>query len=132
MFVKKLKKKLTVITNDPLKTRIGLTITGDVEKIVTIIPSRVWLIGTAGESLSQSVEIIPEKKYDFKIVEARAKKGEHITVSIREKKPTEGSGFVMTVLNLKTDQGRYVDTIMVKTTSEIKPTIQIQVFGKIT
>jgi len=53
-------------------------------------------------------------------------------VSIREKKPTEGTGFVMTIQNLKTDKGQYVDTIIVKTTSEIKPTIQIQVFGKIT
>jgi hypothetical protein len=38
----------------------------------------------------------------------------------------------MTVQNLKTDQGRYVDTIIVNTTSEIRPTIQIQVFGKMT
>jgi hypothetical protein len=66
---------------------IGLTITGDIEKIVTIIPSRVWLIGTVEESLSQSVEIIPAKKYDFKIIDAIAKKGKHITVSIREKNP---------------------------------------------
>jgi len=90
------------------------------------------LIGTVGQSVNVSVEIIPEKKYAFKIIEAKAKKGVHIAVSIREKKPTEGTGFVMTVQNLKTDKGQYVDTIVVKTTSEIKPTIQIQVFGKIT
>jgi len=90
------------------------------------------LIGTIGQSVNVSVEIIPEKKYTFKIIEAKAKKGEYIAVSIREKKSTEGTGFVMTVQNLKTDKGQYVDTIIVKTTSKIKPTIQIQVFGKIT
>ena len=90
------------------------------------------MIGTVGQSVNTSVEIIPEKKYAFKIIDAKAKKGENITVSIREKKPTEGTGYVMTVQNLKKNKGQYVDTIIVKTTSEIKPTFQIQVIGKIT
>jgi hypothetical protein len=120
------------MTNDPLKPSISLTIMGGVEKLVTIRPQRVRLTGPAGEQISASVDIIPEKKYAFKIVEAKAKNGEHIAVSIKEEKRPEGTGYVLTIKNLKKDKGRYVDTILLKTTSTIRSTIQIRVFGQIT
>ncbi len=129
---RKLNKNITVTTNDPVKPTLNLTITGEVEKLVTITPQKVWLAGPAGQPLNASVNIIPEKKYAFKIVEAKAKNGEHITVSIKEEKSAEGTGYVLTVENLKKDRGRYVDTILLKTTSEIRPTIQIRVIGQIT
>jgi hypothetical protein len=121
-----------VITNDPQAPRISLTIKGAVEKFVTIRPKRVRLSGPAGDPINASVDIIPEKKYAFKIVEARAKNGEYIAVSIKEEKRPEGTGYVLTVQNLKKDKGRYVDTILLKTTSTIRSTIQIRVFGQIT
>lgn len=124
-------KKATVMTNDPVKPSLSLTITGKVENIVTISPQRVRISGPAGKLLNASVNIIPEKKYPFKIIEAKAKKGEHIAVSIREEKPPEGAGYVLTVENLKKDKGRYVDTIFLKTTSKIQPTIKIPVSGNI-
>jgi hypothetical protein len=121
-----------VTTNDPAKPTLSLTITGQVAKLVTIRPKRIRFSGPAGKPLSTSVKIIPEKKYAFKIVEAKAKNGEHITVSIKEEKRSEGTGYVLTVQNLKKDKGSYVDMILLKTTSELRPTIQIRVFGKIT
>jgi len=62
---KKLEKIITVITNDPLNASISLTITGAVEKLVTIRPQRVRLTGPAEEPINASVDIIPEKKYAF-------------------------------------------------------------------
>jgi len=128
---KKLTKHGTIITNDPKRPKIKLTITGNVEKFVTITPPRVQLMGPPGQPLTASLNIIPEKKYAFKIIGAKAEKGEHITVSVREEKRSEGTGYVLTVQNLKKDKGRYVDTIILKTTSRIQPTIKIQVYGNI-
>jgi hypothetical protein len=122
-------KHISVMTNDPVKPKHSLTITGKVENIVTISPQRVRFSGSAGQLLNASVSIIPEKKYPFKIIEANAKKGEHITVSIKEEKKSERTGYVLTVENLKKDKGRYVDTIVLKTTSKIQPTIKIPVYG---
>ncbi len=124
-------KNVTVMTNDPVKPRLNLTIAGKVENIVTISPQRVRFSGAVGQLLNASVNIIPEKKYPFKIIEAKAKKGEHIVISIREEKTPEGAGYVLTVENLKKDKGRYVDTILLKTTSKIQPTIKIPVSGNI-
>ena len=120
------------MTNDPVKPRLSLTIAGEVEKLVTISSQRVRLLGPAGQQINASVIIIPEKKYAFKVIEAKAKNGKYIAVSINEKKTIEGTGYVVTVQNLKKDKGRYVDTILLKTTSEIRPTIQIRVIGNIT
>jgi len=120
------------MTNDPLTPSIKLTIMGAVEKLVTIRPKRVRLRGPAGEPINASVDIIPEKKYAFKIVEAKPRNGKYIAVSIKEEKRPEGIGYVLTIKNLKKDRGRYVDTILLKTTSTIRSTIQIRVFGQIT
>jgi hypothetical protein len=119
------------MTNDPVKPRLRLTIAGEVEKLLSISSQRVRLVGVAGQKINASVIIIPEKKYAFEIIEAKAKNGKHIAVSINEKKTIEGTGYVVTVQNLKKDKGRYVDTILLKTTSEIRPTIQIRVVGNI-
>jgi hypothetical protein len=59
----------------------------------------------------------------IKIIEAKAKKGGHIALSIKEEKKSERTGYVLTVDNLKKDKGRYMDTIVLKTTSKIQPTI---------
>jgi hypothetical protein len=37
----------------------------------------------------------------------------------------------VTVENLKQNKGRYMDTIFLKTTSKIQPTIKIPVYGNI-
>ena len=127
-----MKKNITVTTNDPVKPNFSLTITGKVEKLVSISSQRVRLIGPAGKQINASVIIIPEKRYAFKIIEAKAKDGKHIAVLIDEKKTPEGTGYVVTVQNLKKEKGRYVDTILLKTTSRFRPTIQIRVIGNIT
>ena len=127
-----MKKNITVTTNDPVKPNFSLTITGKVEKLVSISSQRVRLIGPAGQQINTSVIIIPEKRYAFKIIEAKAKDGKHIAVLIDEKKTPEGTGYVVTVQNLKKEKGRYVDTILLKTTSRFRPTIQIRVIGNIT
>ena len=109
-----------------------MIITGKVEKIATISPKRIRFSGPAGQPFTASVNIIPEQKYAFKIIEAKAKKGEYIAVSLMEDKKSEGTVYVLTVDNLKKDKGRYVDTIFLKTTSKIQPTIKIPVSGMLT
>ena len=124
-------KHISVMTNDPVKPKHSLTITGKVENIATISPKKIRFSGPSGQPLNATVNIIPEKKYAFKIIEATAKKGEYIAVSIMEEKKSEGTAYVLTVENLKKDNGRYVDTVYLKTTSKIQPTIKIPVFGNI-
>lgn len=78
-----------------------------------------------------SVKIVPEEKYPFKIVEAKAKNGRFIKYKMEEVISLKGTAYVLTVENLKKEKGRYYDAIYLKTTSKIRPEIKISVYGNI-
>jgi hypothetical protein len=124
-------KSIRVETNDPNNKNFNLKITGDVEKFVTISPSRLRLSGESGASIKGSVKIIPEKKYPFKILSVSAKNGKDIHQELKEAEHKEGKGYLLTVENIKKDAGRYFDVITLKTDSKIRPEIQISVYGNI-
>ncbi|MBW1821515.1 MAG: hypothetical protein JRI92_07085 [Deltaproteobacteria bacterium] len=128
---RKMNKSIRVETNDPNNKNFNLKITGDVEKFVTISPSRLRLSGESGASIKGSVKIIPEKKYPFKILSVSAKNGKDIHQELKEAEHKEGKGYLLTVENIKKDAGRYFDVITLKTDSKIKPEIQISVYGNI-
>jgi hypothetical protein len=108
-----------------------LKVTGEVEKLVTITPTRVKLEGRAGQPIKVAVTITPGKKYPFKIIEATARSGKRIRYSLSESKSPNGLQYVLTVKNIKSGKGRYLDTISLKTTSKYRPVIDINVYGNI-
>jgi hypothetical protein len=108
---------------------MDLTISGDVDRFVTIQPPSLRLSGFAGESLKGSVTIIPEKKYPFKIVNARAKDGQYITFQLEEIKQSEATAYELKVENLKQDTGRYFDSIILETNNKIQPQLDVRVYG---
>ncbi len=124
-------KSIRVETNDPQNKSFNLIITGYVEKFATISPSRLRLSGESGASIKSSANIIPEKKYPFKILSVSAKNGDNIQQELKEVEHPEGKGYLLTVENIRTDGGRYFDIITLKTDSKIRPEIQISVYGDI-
>jgi hypothetical protein len=106
-----------------------LTISGRVEKIVTISPREVRLNGLAGNPIKATVRIIPEKKYAFHILEARAKYGKHIDFKLQEGKDSQTGTYLLMIENKTTVRGRYSDTVYLKTDSKFQPQITINVFG---
>lgn len=88
------------------------------------------LTGNIGKPIKKTVTIIPEKKYPFKITEIKALKGEDIKFEMQETE-TDQPQYVLTVENIKTQQGRYFDTLTLKTTSDVQPEILIRIFGDI-
>ncbi len=110
---------------------MGLTISGRVEKFVTISPKDVKLYGPAGNPIKATVQIIPEKKYAFRILEARAKYGKHIDFKLQEEKGSQAGNYVLMIENKKTSKGRYFDTVYLKTDSKVQPQINVNVYGNI-
>lgn len=108
-----------------------MKIAGIVEKFITIIPRVVKLDGLVGEPIKGSATIIPEKKYPFKIVDIKAKRGTNINYQLEEKKETDWVQYLLTVENLKKEEGQYYDTIQLITDNEINPVIKIWVQGNI-
>jgi len=74
---------------------------------------------------------MPEKKYLFRIVEASTTKGNNISFKLEEIKKSGEYTYLLIVKNLKKDAGRYSETITLKTTSKIRPKINIRIYGNI-
>ena len=104
---------------------------GHVDKFVTITPKIVTLRGQVGNPIKQSVRIIPEKKYPFKIIGHKLGGGNDIRYELAPVQRSEGIEYLLTVENLRKVTGNYYNTITIKTDSNIQPSINIRVKGYI-
>jgi hypothetical protein len=126
-----LHKAIRVMTTDPKKPVTQLTISGSVKNFATITPKNIRLYGKVGEPVKETVRIVPEESYPFKILETKAQIGRDIRYELTSEKQAPGGAYLLTVENLKQETGRYYDTIFLVTDSRVKPKISIQVYGKI-
>jgi len=108
-----------------------LTIAGNVQNFVSIIPKRVVLRGFAGDPIKATVKIIPEENYPFTIQDVKAGNTKNIRFNLEKLENSKKPEFVLSVENLKKDKGRYFDTIRLKTDSKIRPEIKVNVIGNI-
>ncbi len=125
-----MKKRITVLTNDPGNPKFYLTISGIVEQFARILPKRVSLIGDKGQDLNETVKIIPEKKYPFTIVHIRKSESSNFDVTL-QKMESSDSGYTLFVKNLKKEKGYYNEQIELLTDSTVKPKLTIHVNGLI-
>ena len=126
-----MKKTAGVYTNDKNRPLQDLVISGPVEKFATIRPKHVSLRGYAGDPIKGQVSIISEKKYPFKILDARAQDGKNIKFQLDEVKKSNGPAYELTVENLREKTGRYYDTIILKTDSKVRPELKVRVYGNL-
>lgn len=120
-----------VKTNIIQKPVFYLTVVGNVQNFVSIVPKRVVLRGFAGDPIKATVKIIPEDKYPFKIKGAKAINTKNIRFNLEEAEHSKKMEYILSVENVKKDKGRYFDTIKLETDSKIRPEIQISVIGNI-
>jgi hypothetical protein len=124
-------KKITVVSNDPKRPQLLLTVAGAVEVFATIHPQRVILRGSKGQTMRQELVVTPRTEYPFKITGINAKNGINIQYEMRTQETPEGPAYIIVVENTKTSPGRYYDTLLLSTDSELKPKIPVHVYGMI-
>lgn len=125
-------KTISVMTNDSGNPETNLTVSGNVEKFVTITPPVVRLNGNIGEDLKTIVKIVPEAKYPFAISKLSAQDGKNIKYELKEEKSASGGkDYSVTVENTKKDAGFYYDVLILATDSKIQPEIKINVMSRI-
>jgi len=122
-------KTADIFTDDPRNLKLKITISGNVEKFVTIIPRTVSLRGIVGDTIKKSVTIIPEKNYEFKITKVKVRNGKYIAYQLEEVKGTQRTEYALVVENLRTEPGRYSDMITLETDSKIRRNIDVRVYG---
>jgi hypothetical protein len=124
-----MRKTAVVYTNDKTHPQQDLIISGQVEKFVTIRPQHANMRGIVGDPVKSTVTIIPEKKYPFKILNLRAKDGKYIKYQLEETKESNTIAYRLNIENLKTEAGRYYDSIILETDSKIRPQLSVKVYG---
>lgn len=128
---KKMAKTSHVLSNDPVNPKLDLVITGLVETFADIQPAGILrLLAKVGEPVQKKILITPSEKYPFKILKARALKGQYITLELIPQHP-ESKGYTLVVTNTRKDRGRYGDTVVLETDSPIKPKMEIRIYGDI-
>jgi hypothetical protein len=110
---------------------IRLTVYGFVEKFATVKPERIFLNGPVDKNLSLTLEIIPEEKYPFKVLETSALNGKNIHFKLEENSTSKSTRYFLTVKNTAKVKGKYFDFINIKTDNRIHPEIRIPVLGNI-
>lgn len=128
---RRLHKTITLYSNDPNASSVNLSITGRVDSFVEISPQRVTLNGQVGQPLRTAIRIQPRKEFPFRILGARAHKGDDITFTLEQAPQPAVDGYVLLVENRRKDAGRFWDRIDLKTDSEIQPMIRIPIYGHI-
>lgn len=110
---------------------IRLTVYGFVERFATVKPERVFLNGPVGKNLSLTLEIIPEEKYPFNVIEASALNGKNISFKLEENSTSKSTRYFLIVKSTAKVKGKYFDQIIIKTDNRIHPEIRIPVLGNI-
>ena len=119
------------MTTDPQNPVTQLTVSGSVKNFATITPQNIRLYGKVGEPVKETVRIVPEADYPFKILDTKAQIGRDIRYQLAPEKQAPGGAYLLTVENLKQEAGRYYDTIFLTTDSRVKPKISVRVYGRI-
>lgn len=122
---------MVVHTNDINNRTIHLTVYGFVENFATVKPERVFLNGPADKNISATLEIIPEEKYPFKILDTSALNGNNIRVKLEKSPESKSTQYFLTVKSTAKVKGKYYDLIIIKTDNKIHPEIRIPVLGNI-
>lgn len=108
---------------------MNLYISGQVNAFATVQPRQIRLSGRIGQPLTSQALITPEKAYPFKIISHRAQRGQHIRYTLQEQQNSDRTRYLLEVENIKTKPGRYVDTIVLDTDSDIRPKLTVKVYG---
>jgi hypothetical protein len=122
---------VVVHTNDLRKPVMELMVSGMVEVFAEIRPKHLRFTGKTGELLTTVVEIIPRPEYPFKIKNVYAMNGQHIRLSLADKTQTGSPVYELTVTGSRQEPGRISDVIHLETDSQIRPMLQVPVFGTI-
>lgn len=101
------------------------------EKFAEIRPERVRLAGSAGTSLFAEVEITPRKDYPSTIQRFDVRDGSFSNYELTRRCSDGQGGCVIRMEIARTEKGRYVDTLIVRTDSPLRPDLQIFITGTV-
>ena len=127
-----LRKGVTVESNDPLRPRWDLSISGEVMRFVTIKPKRIVMQGYGVADLRQSALIVPEPRFPFTITNVKSRQGDRfVGLELEKIRHNDRLAYRLMVINRQKEPGRYYETVTLETDSKIQPQLYVHVYGNI-
>lgn len=117
-------ESITVYTNDPLKDKIILDLSGKIKKFADISPQRLLLKGSVGDDLGAHVVVTFEPEYFFRIKKINSI---NLEDSIQVFSESQDNGYVVTVKSRQKKPGNYAGKIVLTTDHQEKPELEIPV-----
>lgn len=114
-------------TNDPRRPDLRLTLSGRVEKFAAVEPRFVYFRGEAEDVEPVELEVTPNSIAGFRITGVVADKPHLFSAELVEPCSEENSPCRIRVINRRTDAGKYIGVIHIKTDSRIQPSFAIVV-----
>jgi len=127
-----MRKGARVESNDPNRPAVELAIGGEVLRVVTIQPGRLVFQGEGDKPMRQTVTIVPEPRFAFKLLKVETNAGKRfIDYRLEEIRHNGQPAYRLTVENRRTQPGRYAETLTLHTDSPIRPKLFVHVYGNI-
>jgi len=126
----KMQKTARVVTNDPVKSQVSLTMKGQIWTPVHLKPKYVRLKGTVGEEMEQVVVLRGEKKEPLKVELASISIPDKVEAELHEKE--KGRSYELKVRNKVQGEGTYGGTLKLTTNYPEKPEIVVRISGNVT
>ncbi len=121
--------RATTGASAPATIEIGIHL--EVREFAALHPYRLWLQGTAGDSIEETVIVVPNDAYPFSIREILTRKGVWIETAVRETEHEGRRAFAIDVRNTRNKPGPYQDVLFVQTDHPERPEFRIRVEGRI-
>jgi len=109
---------------------VELGVIGNVLEFVRISRRYVRFNGKAGETLSEYVDILPV--HPFKIIKVSAEPGKNIRVKWTRESQDNQTYYRVIVENTAKTETSYLEKVVIRTDSDIRPEFSIPVHGAIT
>ncbi len=129
--MRQFKKNTRVVTNDPQRPEITLTLQGVARPIIEIKPTHiVRLQGTPQDNPKFQVRFTSNLLTPWEITEYRTNMAmSDVEIEVKPEQP--GKVYVVEVRNKRREPGKYTGVIELMTTSAKRPRLMLRVFGDI-
>jgi hypothetical protein len=124
-----MQKTARVVTNDPARPQVTLTMKGQIWTPIRLNPRYVRLQGTVGEKVEQVVQVQAKKEEPLKVELASVSIPEKVQVALIEKE--KGRIYELRVKNKVEGETSYGGTVNLTTNYPEKPEIAVRISGNV-
>ncbi|MDP6977974.1 MAG: hypothetical protein QF570_05140 [Myxococcota bacterium] len=118
-------------TNAAAPSQLAIDVELEIREFAALDPYRLWLKGSASESIQETCLVVPNADYPFSITGIKTRKGVWIEHEVRKTEHEGQLAYAIDVRNTRKKPGPYQDVLFVQTDHPERPEFKIRIEGRI-